>query len=277
LAHFALGPYRLEVAEVFGPRITGLHRDGDEETLARLGSDVTIDHVGGVYRFHGGHRLWASPEVPEITYASDDHPCATSYDGDTVTITAGPDAAGLSKAISISAEADSLVVDHSISAESGAVGRIAAWAITQFPHGGLALVPLVGAETGPLPNRQLVMWPYTDPSDDRARLGSPGLEISARTGKPLKFGTGPARARLGYLRAGRLFIKEHISSSGEDVPDLGAGSQVYVGQGFCELETVGGLVEVSSEVTATLTERWTIVPCDDPRGAWEFLIGPGDR
>ncbi len=27
----------------------------------------------GIYRFHGGHRLWAAPEIPAITYAPDDH------------------------------------------------------------------------------------------------------------------------------------------------------------------------------------------------------------
>ena len=56
-----------------------LRRDNGPELFAQLGEDVVIDHPGsGIYRFHGGHRLWAAPEVPAITYASDDHPCVVS-------------------------------------------------------------------------------------------------------------------------------------------------------------------------------------------------------
>ncbi|MFZ0014364.1 MAG: hypothetical protein WAL25_09645, partial [Acidimicrobiia bacterium] len=65
---------------------------------------------------------------------------------------------------------------------------------------------------------------------------------------------------------------EHVRSNGSGTPDLGAGSQVYLGQGFCELETVGGLVEVGAGSMATLTERWTITQCDGPERAWDLLI-----
>ena len=55
----------------------------------------------GTYRFHGGHRLWAAPEVPAITYAPDDHPCAVTTGDDGLTIRAPVDAAGLIKDVSV--------------------------------------------------------------------------------------------------------------------------------------------------------------------------------
>ncbi len=263
-----IGDYHLEVATAFGPRITGLRRNGGPELLAVLGPDVAIEHGGGTFRFRGGHRLWASPENPELTYAPDDHQCFVDSDGESLRVTAGPDSAGMSKEIEVTADGDGLLIEHRLTPTRELSDPVAAWAITQFPVGGVALLPLVGSETGPLPNRQLTLWPYTSPDDERLHYLEAGIELSADTGGPMKVGAGPNRSPLGYLRDGQLFIKTHVSSTGSGVPDLGAGSQVYVGQGFCELETVGGLTD---DASARVSERWTVRPCGDTATAWVIL------
>lgn len=269
-----LGDYRLEIAADFGPRVIGLRRDDGPQVLARLGPEVAIDHPGGVYRFHGGHRLWAAPERAVVTYANDDHPCRVDIATDSVTISADWDEARVRKEMTVTLDGDGLMVAHSIAWQDDVEPPMAAWAITQLPLGGIALLPLQGADSGPLPNRRLVLWPYSSPADDRIRYMERGLEMKARGGNPLKLGTGPSRSRLGYLRDGWLFTKECVSSSQGEIPDLGAGSQVYVGQGFCELETLGGLTADSS---AHLTERWTLRPCHDLEAAWAFLAEGGYR
>jgi len=263
-----LGDYQLEIAIDFGPRVIGLRNQAGPEVLARLGPDARISHPGGVYRFHGGHRLWAAPEMPEITYANDDHPCHVDLGDESVRISAEPDAAGMRKEMTVIVQDQSLIVDHSLTRVAGDGDDMAAWAITQLPPGGTALLPVEGPDTGPLPNRGLVLWPYTSLTDERIRYVDRGLELEVSSETPAKFGTGPQRPVLGYLRDGWLFVKEVVSSTEGQVPDLGAGSQVYVGQGFCELETLGALTSGSA---ALLTERWSLHPCDDLEKAWDLL------
>jgi hypothetical protein len=264
VATVTLGEYLVDVAEEFGPRIIGLRRNDGDEALVSLGPESVIEHAGGVFSFRGGHRLWSAPEIAASTYASDDHTCSLVFEGDSLTVSAKPDAAGLAKTITVRSAGDSLVVEHLI--EPGHDGvAMAAWGITQLPLGGTALVPLEGPETSPLPNRSLVLWPYTNLNDPRLAFRQTGVEIDAGAGDPLKLGTAGWTSRLGYLRSGQLFTKELVSSSSGVVPDFGASHQVYVGQGFCELETMGGQV---ADGPARLTERWQLAPCTDLEEAW---------
>lgn len=269
-----LGPYRLGIANDFGPRIVSLRRDGGSELLAQLDPSRVIEYPDGIYRFHGGHRLWASPEIPEITYANDDHACKVSVEADTATITAPTDGAGLSKTIVIGRDGDDLSVEHTITGASRS-DQVAAWAITQFPLGGTAFLPIEGGDTGPRPNRKVVLWPYTELDDPRLRFGEAVVIVEARDGPPLKIGVGPSPQRLGYLRKGWLFVKQTMSPPRGAAPDFGALSQVYLGQGFCELEGVGELV-ATGEHPATMTERWSVVRCDDETQALQ-LVSKGSR
>ena len=268
MAGFTLGPYRLELAEDFGPRVTSLTRDDGPDLFARLDDSVVIDRGDlPAYRFRGGHRLWVSPETPEITYAPDDHACQVVAENETVRTWAAADAAGLVKEIRISLDDDELIVEHKVT-----FARIpmAAWGITQLTLGGTAILAPSGADTAPLPNRSIVLWPYSDVGDRRLSITDDLIAIEASGDSPVKIGVGPEPARLGYFHRGWLFEKWAEADTGE-VPDLGAKSQVYVGQGFCELETVGTLRPPREP--ALLAERWRLNPCPDLATAVERLSG----
>ena len=78
---------------------------------------------------------------------------------------------------------------------------------------------------------------------------------------------------LSKEKADRLKIWDEISRAYEAdepvegvVPDYGAAGQVYVGQGFCELESVGGLSD-----HPTLRERWTVRDCPDLETARQIM------
>lgn len=229
-------------------------------------------HEGGTYRFRGGHRLWAAPEIAAVTYASDDHECDVSESPGSIVVTAPPDAAGLVKEVSISADAESLLVDHRLTG-NGFTGAVAPWALTQLPLGGTAILPVVGDDTAPEANRYLVIWPYSSVEDRRVTVCDDVLEIEASDGPPLKFGSGPNPRRLGYFNDGVLFLKEIESAENREVPDFGAVAQVYVGSGFCELESVGGLTDISDGAGVTLRERWTVIDNGDLEGAVKTTLG----
>ncbi len=270
---FELGDYRIEVATEFGPRITSLSLEGGPETFIELGPEAVLSHGEGHFRFRGGHRLWAAPEIPEISYAPDDHPCRIEENDGLVSVSGPVDAAGLAKEIGVSADGDSLVVSHRIAAEEGRVASAAPWAISQLPLGGTAIVPVVGVDTSPTANRYLVLWPYTSLEDSRVTMGDDVLELRAAPGPAIKFGVGPTPGRLGYFHDGFVFVKEIEPAGDRVVPDFGAVGQVYVGQGFCELESVGGMVDFADGQRATITERWTIVDCGDLESAISITLG----
>lgn len=263
---FDLGEYQVDVAEDFGPRVVGLKRGDSTEVLVTLGPGSIIEHPGGVFRFRGGHRLWAAPEIAASTYTPDDASCDIVFDDDRLTVTGSRDSAGMVKTMTLVPDGDGLLVEHTIETDHDAL--LAAWGITQLPLGGTALVPLQGPDTSPLPNRSLILWPYTDLEDPRLGFRNRGIEIEAGEGDPVKVGTAHWKSRLGYVRDGHLFTKEIVRSSAGIVPDFGASYQVYVGQGFCELETIGGQV---TDGSARLTERWQVTPCPDVGQAWELV------
>lgn len=266
-----LGSYRLGIANDFGPRVVSLRRGDSPELLAELGYEHALEHPGGTYHFHGGHRLWAAPENPEVTYASDDHECEVSVEEGTVTLLAPSDGAGLTKSIAVTSRDDHLLVEHRMT--GGEVSQqLAAWAITQFPLGGTAILPLAGEDTSPRPNRSLVLWPYTNLDDPRLRFGEAVALVTSGGGPPLKLGLGPTPQRLGYYRDGWLFMKENGSTPRGAVPDFGATSQVYLGQDFCELESVGELVDIS-EQPALVSELWSVQACEDEATALDLVLG----
>lgn len=268
-----LGRFDLEAAVDFGPRITGLSVHGGENVLATLSPDVVVGDPDDPYRFMGGHRVWASPEIPAVTYAPDGHECSVSSEGEGLTIRAGEDRAGIVKEISVIGRGERLEVVNRLQVTRPLGAMFAAWAITQFPQGGTAIIPMAGDETAPLPNRRLVLWPYTSLADPRVTVRSDAILMDASGNDQVKLGTGPSPGQLGYWRDGWLFMKTVEGANDREVPDMGANGQVYVGNGFCELESVGGAVAATAGAVATVSEVWSLQECPDLESAVAWTIG----
>ena len=156
---------------------------------------------------HGGHRLWAAPEVPETTYLPDDGPVDVERAADRVSCSYLEPETGLRRTIGVAPTADSVVVDHRLVNEGQTPVDVAPWAITMCTPGGEAWVPRPVRAADPhgvLPNGSLVTWPYTRLSDDRLVLEDPILRIRAVAGAatPCKVGVAGC-GRLDRLPAGR--------------------------------------------------------------------------
>jgi hypothetical protein len=255
-----LGPFRLEIPTNFGPRILGLRFGGGPELFAQLSDDVGIERSdGGFYRFRGGHRLWAAPEIADVTYASEDRPCKVEADGKTVAVIGSTDEAGLAKEIHLAVDNQRLVVEHRLTNEGDRSMEVAPWAITQLPLGGVGKLPLGrGDGRGVQADRSLVLWPYTDPTDSRLSWEHDALTIAAIAHVPMKIGVGPDPGSLSYHRHGATFRKEFAGASQGQYPDRGAVAQVYVGEHFCELESVGALVVIEPGASTTHREIWSV-------------------
>jgi hypothetical protein len=267
--HHALGPFEVVAATVFGPRILGLRRGDSPDAFVRLSPEVSIDNPNGeIYRFWGGHRLWVSPEVPEVTYAPDDHVCAVSFGADSLTISAPSDGAGFEKSLHLAVVGETLRVEHRLRWVGDSPALASPWAITQLPLGGVAILPVAGAGDGsPLQaDRSLVIWPYTRLNDERISWGKGSVLIDVGPGEPIKLGSGPTPGAVGYFKDGYLFSKR-FDSANDEYPDRGAVAQVYANDIFCELESLGALARLEPGDETSHIEVWDLTLCPDLNSA----------
>ena len=268
-----MGSYIVSIPDSFGPRILGFRRKESPDLFATLDDDVVLEHPeSGVYRFRGGHRLWAAPELPAVTYAPDDEECEVSYGRGLVTLTGPVDRAGLSKRLVVTAEGSSLVVDHTLTNHGPAAREIAPWAITQFRLGGLALMPLGRSESDVQGDRSLTVWPYTDLSDPRLTMDQSSLTVAAEPGPAFKIGVGPNPGRLGYLLDGWLFLKEIALAFDRPYADRGATGQIFVENKFCELESLGALIRLAPGERVSHRELWSLTECDGMETARQRVV-----
>lgn len=273
-----VGRYTVSAAVTFGPRLVSLLPDGGPELLARLDPGLTLEVGNGdVFRFQGGHRLWASPEVPAVTYSPDDAPCEVSYAEGRLQMSGTVDSAGFLKEMTVSAEGDRLIVDHSLTWLGEDPTTVGAWAITQVPLGATAILPLVGDGNGDelQADRSLVLWSYTDLTDSRLALHRQAVLIETTPGSSLKVGSGPAPGSIGYLRQGWLFTKSIETVDHGEYPDRGAVAQVFTNQHFCELESLGPLQKLRKGDSLAYREAWSATRCPDTETALASLLGEG--
>jgi hypothetical protein len=247
----------LAITTDVGPRILGFAGAG-ENLLAVLPDDA-IEHPGiPPFRFVGGHRLWAAPEVPVSTYEPDDAPCAVEEVGDGVRVVgAVGGVTGLVRSIAVRPVADGWRVTHGIRNAGSSVAEVAPWAITQVRLGGEAFLPLPSVGEPPQADRALVLWPYTDLTDGRYRLADGGVWVSGVAGAATKVGAAPGAGWLAYRIDGEeLRIAADVPRGA--VPDRGAAAQVFTCERFLELETLGALAHLAPGDTVEHVETWTL-------------------
>ncbi|MER3405906.1 MAG: hypothetical protein C4289_12720, partial [Chloroflexota bacterium] len=126
--------------------------------------------------------------------------------------------------------------------------ELAPWALTMLPLGGVAILPqtTVPLDTpGLLPNRYLVLWPYTRWADPRLEPHDDLVLLHAwRLLPPCKVGYLNRRGWIAYLRNGVLFRKVFQPHPAHAHPDFGCNAEFYCNDMFIEMETVAPLARL---------------------------------
>jgi hypothetical protein len=263
LALDAGGP-RVAVTTDVGPRVLSVTLpDGTGEGLLASLPGLTIDTPGQPpFRMHGGHRLWAAPEVPATTYLPDDQPPAVTRESESVSFSE-LQVTGLRKTLRVAPAADSVAVDHILTNEGTAPIRVAPWAITMLTPGGEAWLP---RWLGPLDaggfqaNGSLVLWPYTRLTDARLVVGDPVIRVLAIAGSEgrVKIGLQGRPGWAAYRRGDAVLVKRATWLDGEAYPDMDASVQCYSSGDFIEVETLGPLVTLAPGQSTIHRETWTL-------------------
>lgn len=264
------GQIELVVTTDVGPRIVDFRPvDGenvfflDEETIGTTDSDE--------WESYGGHRLWHSPEIGPRTYQPDNDPVEYEITERGCRLRQPvEDETGIRKAVEIEMAAAEPTVDvtHDLTNEGVWDVELAPWPITVCEPGGTAVVPFSGGDPEALlPDRSLIFWPYTNPTDDRLEHVEDHVLVSQRPGPKFKIGANVSEGWTAYVNDGQAFVKSFEYDPTARYPDRGASVEVFMFDFMLELETLGPLVELAPGETTTHTERWHLYEdVEEPTG-----------
>lgn len=265
-ARLANDQVELLVTQSLGPRILSLRLAGSDNLFAELPDMVTTRPDGKPYHFIGGHRLWHAPEHMPRTYVIDDSPVEIDPVPNGLVIRQPVEAeTGIQKTILLELEGNisRLAVTHTLTNQGLWAVECAPWAITQLKTGGLAILPQADAGTGLLPNRSLVLWPYTDMSNENVTWGRQYVLLHARMKSPFKIGFPNPRGWLAYWQQGVLFVKRAGYQAQASYGDFGSSSECYCNNQFIELETIAPLGLLQPGESLTHLERWELYKVDE--------------
>jgi hypothetical protein len=255
---------RVEVALDAGPRVVGLSLRGGVNVFAQTPKIDWPTVHGRPYRLLGGHRLWSSPECPLDEQVPDDEPVTTRVHPGGIDVEGATKTHdGLTRRIEIRLAEDAarVHVTHVLRNPGGQTVRAAAWALTQVVPGGVAVLPLSGGESDQLPNRNVVLWPYSSVADSRFTLGDDEIRIAATDGPAFfKVGCLNHSGQVSYELESVTFHKRFEPDPDAEHVDFGCNVEVYVRAEFLELETLSPLREIPPGGEIVHVEEWSLVP-----------------
>ena len=252
-----------------GPRIIRLACVGKENMMFEdIGRTVTHDvsslyGEGKTWNIYGGHRLWMSPEsFPETYYPDNEKVVYTTRVGGAEFTPQRQDETGLQLSLLVEMDENEpkLKITHTITNTKKTPVTGAAWSLSVLDAGGIAIVPLSKKETGLLPSRNIVLWDYTDMTDDRLLFGKDTVAVRHDASKQgaLKIGIGQATGKIVYVNHGQALIKEYEADENASYPDFGSSTEVYTCPSFTEAETLSPLMTISKNERIVHTEIWTL-------------------
>ncbi|MGD9093653.1 MAG: hypothetical protein PVF74_12465 [Anaerolineales bacterium] len=253
----------LWITRTCGPRLIGLSVYGGENMLALL-PDLKYEYPGQEdYYFHGGHRLWYAPEQPDTTYIADSHPVEIEEIENGIKLVQPIDQpTGVQKSFKITlADSEARVeLDHILTNQGESTLGLAPWAITQIRPGGVGIFPQqtsLGDVHGFLPNRHIVLWPYTKINSPHIHWRDEVIFIEATmTGGALKIGFPNPDGWLAYAFGNVLFVKRANYDPDAKYLDRRASSQSYCCKAFIELETLGPYTSLERGENVLHQEIW---------------------
>jgi hypothetical protein len=256
---------RLEFARDAGPRIVHFSLRGGRNVFAETPHAGWETRHGRPYRLLGGHRLWSSPECPLNAQVPDDVPVDVRMLDDGVELTGNTlTHDGLARRIELRLAEDrpSVRVLHVLENQTDHPVRVAAWALTELVHGGVAVLPLTTGDEGEgqLPNRNVVLWPYSSVSDPRLVLANDAIRVTtAPNTEPFKVGCLNRVGWVAYELDDVTFRKRFEPEPDAEHGDLGCNVEVYTNAEFLELETLTPLRHVEPGDAVEHAEVWELV------------------
>ena len=258
------GEIEVIVTQDVGPRAIRFGFVGGLNVFAEIKAQL-----GGTgekeWLLRGGHRLWVAPEESPKTYELDNEAVAVEPipNGIRTVQAAGP-LSGIAKSIEItvSRNANEVVLLHILRNAGAKPADLAPWALSVMAPGGMAVIPLPKKipHTERLTHNQVwSIWAYTDFGDPRWTLGSRYVFFRQDPNRgPNKLGIAQREGWVGYLLGDLLFVKRFGWIDGATYPDGGVNFETFSNQDFLEMESLGPMVTLAPGESVTHAEKWSL-------------------
>lgn len=255
-----VGPRILSYRTTDGPNVL---KTFDSE-LGQAGEDAFV--------LRGGHRLWVAPEDERITYHWDNLPVThrTEPSGEIVVTSVQEEPIRIRKDLGIRLDRSGsrVSIAHTITNLGSEPLNLATWGLTVMPAGGTEIIPQPPLGSHPedlLPNRGVILWPYTDLSDPRWQFGAKYWFLHHDpTLPPTKVGLSHREKWIGWLGNDSLFIKTFDLLPNAAYPDGGCNFETFTNRHMTEIESLGPLVTLESGQSTSHDEHWHVFSGLDP-------------
>lgn len=246
-----------------GPRVLGFGPIGGPNFLNVYAKDYGIKD-DGKYHSYGGHRLWVAPEEAGKTMIADssEPECEEIERG--IRLASATDKFHTQREIiaQVSADGQSLTLEHRIYNRGAYPVDLALWAITVMVTEGVCVWPFedhIPHAQKVLPSQPLVRWGYTDLSDPRWDLGHEYGAVHQAAGESQKLGMLIPQGIAAYSVNGHTFVKTFPYHADRSYPDYGVNFEVYTRADMLEVESLGPNERILPGQYASHTEQWFVL------------------
>ena len=114
------------------------------------------------------------------------------------------------------------------------------------------------ADTGFLPNRNLVFWQYSDMTDDRFATDGKKVTLTWKDRPPFKVGALIDDGKITIRTKGVVFTKSFGYEAGADYPDMQCNAELYTNELMFEVESLSPHLTLEPGESAEHVEVWTL-------------------
>jgi hypothetical protein len=248
-----------------GPRVIS-YRTPDGDNVFKT-FDAQLGGTGEAeWQSRGGHRFWLAPEDPILSYIPDndavEHRVVSP--NETEFVHSSGEQLPVQKTLGVALDPGSSRVTVTHRAEN--IGTrpltVATWGLSVMRPGGIEIIPLPALGEHPrdlLPNRPMVLWPFTDMTDRRWHWGRRFITLRQGDAGPTKAGLAHMEGWIAYHQGSSLFIKTIDFDARAIYPDLGCNFETFTNEEMLEVEALGQLVELPPGASTSHTEQWELV------------------
>ncbi|MBO4422373.1 MAG: hypothetical protein J5879_02965 [Clostridia bacterium] len=225
---------------------------------------------GRFWYLYGGYRLWMAPEYLPVTYYPDNDPVQYVIKGDTVTfIPPVQKEHELQMLFGVTLRGDGRItvnnrlINFSKKKKTGSAWTLCAMAKDSYTFGLQSVT-----DTGLLPNRTLVLWPYTKLRDRRITLTDRLVSVrqDPDSKSALKIGFNNEAGKIATLtKDGTLFVQRYKTDHDkEKYPDGGCSAEIYSCPDFTEAEALSPCQTVMPGHSLDFSLEWELSAVDCP-------------
>jgi hypothetical protein len=233
-----------------------VERNFSNDVSSMFGEDKT-------WYTYGGHRIWLSPEgFPKTYYPDNDKVLYSTFPNGAEFIPPVQDVTGIQISVRLEMAEDKpeITLTHKITNTKTTHMHGSVWCLSVMAPGGAALVPQPTEDTGLLPNRALVMWPYARFTDSRFTISDKYLVVAQdkKAQDAFKLGINNTNGHSAYVNNGQALVKYVEYMPGMEYPDGGCSTEVYTNNLFEELESLSPLYVLAPNESMVHTETWKL-------------------